>query len=1088
MASYQTSQYIDTLTVNTIFTKGDSNTNIPAFRVLTTDGVGGTMWMTLSSLQYGAGYHTIVTTGATYTADSATNASFSLLDGPNAGLINDPTASNTAYLYAKAFGQFDISGGNSIYCFDSNTNTVNSNVIFVGTGGINIKGDPQTNTMFIDGRELPFVSTLPYSFNQMVVYSNAPLNTIAGSTVNKSIILQAQGPSSILSFLGEDMIVIDTNYEKNQIKFKLSSLTLSVLSTLVGDTNFLKTYAVNSIQLSTLSTSYGQIISFQNLQLAICTMSTTLDNKIAYNSTIIGDVSVYSKGISSVWREFQLNQYFTGINAASNLVSTAGVLQSELDLLNQRVFTEGQDLIGSTLRTPYFWTSTIANQIYAAPQPINTPTPSVKPFNAAFYNSYPSYYNVFNDTQPFGSPIQPTTYPTSVDITSGTNTFSTVSTLSGIKFSTLYAIQGTFVFLPNEDPHPFSVKWSGNLSFNINGTEYASNPIPYPRMNAYVTSNTLSGSIHSQPVCIVNFSYSKINPTDFLTFSNLTDYVAGGIEYYNVAPIYNAYGYNTNESPIYTKSIASFPVGFSSMSNLVGSPYLQLSTYAMIASTFYTSGCNTTFPVATSGYTSLTFYESTTKISKTAYNINLSNGPTSNFPLSPFSASNAFGYDFTAPIPNSPYTLEIVYARQNDPEIFLISTLYSQNFQYSFNPTFYMSSALYTQYTSSINTDIKNLSVSTINGVAYANLQFTDVSTISTIYWNILTLTSSLSSSVNNYSASLVQYGTSAESSMSTIYIGINEILSTISSSLNNYSSSLIQYGTSAESSMSTIYIGLNEILSSISSSLNNFSASLVQYGTSADSTISTTYTSLDQITSTLIGDIDIFSTSLIDMPNPSSISTVDGRVTNLSTSLIYYTSGESRSSFSTFTYSFSHLSTDLVYYTSGSNLSTVSTANTTFSNMIGSNTSSISSLTQGYSILSTSIVFYTSGSNLSTVSTANTTFSNMIGSNTSSISSINSALLYSAELYTSTLFTSSVKLAGFTQPFIQYGNNIVDPPTPITLLTPYINATYAIQLTYSNNTQPISTLFTSSVASNQFYVTGDIGAGFYWTTFGQLF
>jgi len=259
MASYQTSQYVDKLTVNTIFTKGDSNTNIPAYRVLTTDGVGGTMWMTLSSFQFGAGFHTILTTTGTYNADSATNASFSLLDGPNAGLLNDPTASNTAYLYAKAFGQFDISGGNSLICFDPVTNTVNSNVLFVGTGGINIKGDPQTNTMFIDGRELPFVSTLPYSFNQMVVYSNAPTNTIAGSTVNKSIIIQAQGPSSILSFLGEDMVVIDTNYEKNQIKFKLSSLTLSVLSTMTGNTNFLLDTYVNKTQLSTLSTTYGNL-------------------------------------------------------------------------------------------------------------------------------------------------------------------------------------------------------------------------------------------------------------------------------------------------------------------------------------------------------------------------------------------------------------------------------------------------------------------------------------------------------------------------------------------------------------------------------------------------------------------------------------------------------------------------------------------------------------------------------------------------------------------------------------------------------------------------------------------------------------
>ena len=121
-----------------------------------------------------------------------------------------------------------------------------------------------------------------------------------------------------------------------------------------------------------------------------------------------------------------------------------------------------------------------------------------------------------------------------------------------------------------------------------------------------------------------------------MTFSNLTDYIAGGTEYYNISPIYNAYGYNTNETPLYSQSIASFPVSFSTMSNLVASPYLELSSYVMIASTFYTSGCNTTFPVATSGYTSLSFKEATTGVSKIAYNINLSTATTANFPLRVF--------------------------------------------------------------------------------------------------------------------------------------------------------------------------------------------------------------------------------------------------------------------------------------------------------------------------------------------------------------------------------------------------------------------------------------------------------------------
>jgi hypothetical protein len=1052
MASFQTSQYIDTLTVNTIFTKGDSNTNIPAYRVLTTDGVGGTMWMTLSSFQFGAGFHTLLTTTGRYDADSATNATFSILDGPNAGLINDPTASNTAYLYAKAFGKFDISGGNTLYCFDSNTNTVNSNVLFVGTGGINIKGDPQTNTMFIDGRELPFVSTLPYSFNQMVVYSNAPLNTIAGSTVNKSIILQAQGPSSILSFLGEDILVIDTNYAANQIKFKLSSLTLSVLSSLVGDIDFLNTYAVDSFQLSTLSTTYGQIISFQNLQLAICTMSTTLDKKISFNSTSVGNVKDFSKGISSVWFEFQRDRYLLGITTNSNLLSTSGSLQDDIETLNDRVFTRGQDIIGSTLRTPYFWTSTIVSQVYASPEPLPTPTPSIKPLNVSFYQTYSSFYNVFNDRQPFGKPVQPNIFATSVNVVSGNTTISTVSTTTGTLFSNLFALQGTFAFLPNEDVHPFSVSWSGNLSFNINGTEYASNPIPYPRMNAFA-SNTINGIIYSQPVCVVNFSYSKINPTDFLSFSNLTDYIAGCIEYYNVAPIYPAYGYNTNEAPIYTQSITSFPVGFSTMSNLGGSPFLQLSSYVIIASTFYTSGCNTTFPVATSGYTSLSFYESTTTTSKTAYNINLSNAPTNNFPLRPYSASNTFGYDFTTTIPNSPYTFEIVYARQRDPEIFFISSLYSQNFQYSYNPTFYMSSALFTQYTSSVNTDIKNLTVSTVNGVAFSNLNFTDISTMSTIYTNLLNLTCSISASINSYSASLIQYGISSESTISTVYIGLNDLSSTIDGSINNYSASLIQYGISTESTISTVYIGINDLSSTIDGSINNYSASLIQYGISTESTISTVYIGINELSSTIDGSINNYSSSLIQygISTESTISTVYIGINEL---------------LSTLSSSINDFSSSLIQYGTSSD----STISTTYNSL----DQITSTLVGDIDVFSTALV---------NIPNTSSTF---------------------REVYTSTIFTSSVKLAGLTQPFIQYGvSGSINTPvagspyaglgagyfyTRNTLSTSYTNTSYSIQLTYYGaglQTLPLQAVI---VSSNSFDIVGPNATSAYWTTFGQLF
>ena len=864
MASFNRSEYIDSLTVNNIFTRSiNNNSNIPAYRVLTTDGAGGTMWMTfssISSLQYGAGFHTIKTSLETYNADNAANATFSLLDGPNAGLINDPTALNTARLYAKAFGQFDISGGNSIGAFDPVTGQVNSNVLFVGTGGINIKGDPQTNTMYFDGRELPFISTMPYSFNQFQVFSNAPLNTIYASTLNKSLIMQAQGPSSLISFVGEDIIVIDTNYENNQIKFKLSTLTLPVISSIIGNVNIVVSTNVTKTDLSTLSTSYQQILSFQGFQTILSTATNAIDTNISTVSTTYGNLDRFSKGISTVWRQFQLETFYTGTSTTANLLSTSGGLQNDINILSNFIYPGFNTVIASTIQTPFFAVSTQVLLASIRTSSINTPITSINPLNITYYPIYSSFYNVFNDTQPFGNPISPPTYTTKFDITSGTTTISTMSTPSGLLFSSMYALKGAFIFYPNDEPHEIQVKWSGNLSMNISPYDtdanlpsynIGSSNAAYPRQSDF-SNNTIVSTYTGANIYIVNFTYSKINPQDYLTLTNFTDYASGNvIESYSLAPIYQAYGYNTRDAPLYSQSLTSFPVAFSSFSNPSISPYLELSTYMMVASTFYMSGCNTTFPISSYGYTSISFLESTSKIQKSGFSQDLSQGVRSNTG-SNFSASNAFNYGFANPIVDSPYTLQLVFGRQQNTETLRISSIFKETKDYDVRPLVYASSVIYSDIISSSKAQFSELSsskgtitslfVSTINNLQLYEL---DSSTISTIYTNIILLTSTVSTNINMYSTSLIY--------------------------------------TNSDSTISTMNAGLEELLSSISSSLDYYSSSLIQYGTSADSTISTLYTNILDLTSSMVEDTNVFSTTLLEIATPSTISSLAYRVSSLS-------------------------------------------------------------------------------------------------------------------------------------------------------------------------------------------------------------
>jgi hypothetical protein len=870
MASYNTNQYIDTLTVNNIFTKGANNTNIPAFRVLMSDGNGGTVWSGISSLQYGGAFHTIKTSVGTYDADQA-QATFSLLDGPNVGLINDPTASNTAYLYAKAFGRFDISGGNSILSYNPDTNTVNNDVLFVGTGGITIKGDPQTNTMFFDGRELPFVSTLPYAFNQTVVYSNVPLDTLIAST-SKSIIIQAKSPSSILSFVGEDLVVIDTNYASNQIQIKLSTLTQSNVSTLFTEHKIGYSTFVTKVELSTFSTTYGELLSYTNFQNSICTMSTNIDYKTNYNSTIIGNVETYSRGISTVWRTFVREQFITNSCNTSNLVSTTASLTTAISSVQNQVVANLEILTASTIITPHLIASTLVTLNGVSIVDIPTPVASIGPLNVRYYPLYSSFYNVFNDGYTTGNPVTPPIYPTSIDVTTGNFTISTVSTVSNTLFSSMFALKGTFVFYPNDQIQPFSLNWVGNLTLNINNKECLTPPIPYPNANTF-GNQTFTSNITGYPITVVNFTYSKVNPTDYITFSNFRDYVSAD-QSFSVAPIYPAYGYDIRQTPIYTQVINKYPAYFSSPSNLVGSPFRSLSSYVMIASTIYTSGANTTFPLTASGYTSVEFLEQTTGIEKYGIRPNLSNGPSQYSSNNALSASNTFGYDFNTRLPVTPYTMQLVYAHQNSDEILEISSLYKTVQNFTYTSAVYISSLLYASNISSYSAQIQNLQISTINGVVFTG---DNTSSLSSIYNGLNGITSTLGLNINQFSATLIDIGGLVLAS--TTVGGIDSVTSNLSTNVVKFSTTIYNYGIvssftgriSGESTLSTNYAGVRELTCTMSTNVSQYGSVLFNYGVlssftglgriSGESTLSTNYAGVRLLTCSLSTNVRNFST-----------------------------------------------------------------------------------------------------------------------------------------------------------------------------------------------------------------------------------
>ncbi len=1001
MASFQQTGNFDSLTVANIYTRNiNENSNIPAYNVLSADGLGGTMWMTLSSIAFkGGAFRTIRTSQNTYSSDISA-ATFSLLDGPNVSLFNDPTAPNTARIYAKAFGQFDISGGNSLTSYNPETDTVTSNVLFVGTGGINIKGDPQKNILYFDGRELPFVSTLPYSFSQFLVYSNAPLNTLEPSTFS-SIIIQAQGPSSLLSFVGEDLLRIQTDYSRNSITFRLSTLTTGFVSSLLDRQQFLLSTSVQKVELSTFSTTYGQLISFQNLQANLCTMSTTLLTLINSNSTNIADVKVYSRGISSVWRSYLVDRYTLTYNTEAQIQSTSYSFTSSITDINHYLYDGYNILKGSTIQTPLFWTSTLVTPV----ETTNVPIVSPAALSVTLYPTYNSFYNVFGDTQAFGSPVQPPIYSATMDVTTN-RAISTISASNGTLFSTMFTLKGSFAILPNDDFHPIQINYSGNLSFSINGSNYSTvSSIAYPRLDTFQTQ-TIPLTIQGGSVYRMSFIYVKQNPSDYITFSNMNDYIYG-TDSFSIAPIYPAYGYNTTESPLLSQQITNFPIGFSTFSN--AGTYLQLSTYMIVASSFYTTGCNTTFPISSIGFQSFSFKETTTGKTAIAFAQNLASSNSGQVSTI-FSASNAFQYSFTSQIPDSSYSLQFVYGKQAANETLFLSTPFIQHKTYDYAYATYISTLIYASTISTFNAYFVNLNVK--------NLNATDL-IISTLY----------ASSISSFNGSFVSLQTP----------------SLVTSSLSSYNGSFVTLQSESLfiSSMSSIqgnFLNINV------SSINNSNIANIG-GANSASTFSTLATFLNTINSTINVNLSTFSTiplvpALVTYLNQVN-STINVNLSTFSTSPVFQ---------------------NLATYINQVN-STINVNLCTFS----------------------SATSFPASSDSSTISTLFTSIFLLTSSLTGSTSNLSTTWTPPGELYTSTLYASSISLGGYRQPFVQYGfNTVTNPGTPIPLSTSYIN-TYAIQLTYSNSTQPISTLFASNVYPSSFYVMGDIGKQFYWTTFGSI-
>jgi hypothetical protein len=331
MASSRRTYDTDVITLRTVFAKSLVNSNIPALRVLTADGAGGTYWAIPSSLGQNPSFNEIITSAGTYTADLSYNR-FRLLAGEGIGMVNGPAGSNQTTLFGKAFNTVDVSGANSFYSFTNNT--VTPYIRFATTGAIQARTDPTTNTLFIDGPvSNPYiVSTGQYGFYQIKV-------TPAASTITSTVqgfagdFITANSPSTLLRMLGYNDIQLSTNVTTNSIFFTISTFTSkgyldisaaafsaypSTLSTVSS------LYVQQSVYSSTVaSLSSGNGITFSTLQSSINGLAMSTGDQFYILSGLIAQ-RAYINQLNSDINTVNLNNLSTVAGLGQIYISTSG--------------------------------------------------------------------------------------------------------------------------------------------------------------------------------------------------------------------------------------------------------------------------------------------------------------------------------------------------------------------------------------------------------------------------------------------------------------------------------------------------------------------------------------------------------------------------------------------------------------------------------------------------------------------------------------------------------------------------------------------------------------------------------------------
>ena len=312
MASSRRTFDTDSITLRTVFAKNGNNTNIPALRVLTADGSGGTSWRLPSSFGTNPSFSQFVTSGGTFTADLSYNT-FTLTAGQGMGMTSGGAGTNQLYLFAKAFSEIDVSGANTLKSFSNDT--VTPSFKLAGTGGIQLRSDPARNIIYVDGPLTTTVSSGMYGFNRVRV-----IPSVSGISSNLSpslgTILAANSPSTMLTFSGTGDLLLSTIYSTNQVFFNVSSYTAAGFLAISGEA-----FGLNTRLTSTIASLYVTKPDFSAATRVVST--NTYSNTSSLYSTLWGVSSYFATKFDILTGLINARATIVQLNTNVNRLTTA---------------------------------------------------------------------------------------------------------------------------------------------------------------------------------------------------------------------------------------------------------------------------------------------------------------------------------------------------------------------------------------------------------------------------------------------------------------------------------------------------------------------------------------------------------------------------------------------------------------------------------------------------------------------------------------------------------------------------------------------------------------------------------------------